>query len=85
MPELDGKTPVKPTPFDAHDQELRKPNEAPATEYPKAVAHNEGRTEPVLALNEAHEAELADAAEEAAPEKDEAPARRSRRSQSAGE
>jgi hypothetical protein len=50
MADLDGKTPVKPTPFDAHEQatrgehiptELDSPDKDPKTivEFPKAVDH----------------------------------------------
>lgn len=86
---LDGKTAVKPVPFDAHDRVLHAPHmyekgvykkagEAPgatsadgpdithpqATEYPKAVAHNEEKTEPVVARDADHEVELLDKIEE---------------------
>jgi hypothetical protein len=66
---LDGKHPVKPTPFDAHDQKVRgehvptsadSPDKDPETvqEFPKAVAHDETTGEPVIARDAAHEAEL---------------------------
>lgn len=58
MGPLDGKTPITPTAFDAHEQVVRQPHthsledgyqpdtEFEATEYPKAVDHVEG--EPVV-------------------------------------
>ncbi len=60
---LDGKTPIKPTPFDAHEQANRGvhaattadgPDPKGGAEYPKAVDHvqkagaPEGHSEPVL-------------------------------------
>ena len=63
---LDGKTPVKPTPFDAHEQATRgthvpttadSPDVPAGQEYPKAVDHVDG--EPVIATSEEHEEQLA--------------------------
>jgi hypothetical protein len=39
MPPLDGKEPVLPVPFDAHDKVLRASPEQEPQEYPKAVDH----------------------------------------------
>jgi hypothetical protein len=50
---LDGKTPVKPTPFDAHEQATRgthiptkagdkEPHPGQGAQYPKVVEHREG-------------------------------------------
>lgn len=61
---LDGKTPVTPTPFDAHDKVVRDSGQYAHQEFPKAVAHNEDNTEPVVAKDADHEAELAEKAEE---------------------
>lgn len=70
---LDGKSPVKPVPFDAHEQATRgvhvpttadSPDKDPKTvaEYPKAVDHVEHPSgvgyEPVVATDKDHEAEL---------------------------
>ncbi len=39
MPNLDGKDVVKPTPFDAHEQNVRNSGEYQYQEFPKAVDH----------------------------------------------
>lgn len=60
---LDGKTPVKPVPFDAHEQMTRNaPVAAEIAEYPKAVAHvdkpgaPEGHKEPIIVHSAEEEA-----------------------------
>jgi hypothetical protein len=60
MPELDGTATHKDfvTPFDAHDKVLRDSGDYEYQEYPKAIAHNEDNTEPVVAYDRKHEAEL---------------------------
>lgn len=70
---LDGKTPVKVVPFDAHEQAVRVSHtydakegykadpEFEPSEYPKVIAHNAENTEPaVIAKDADHEAELTD-------------------------
>jgi hypothetical protein len=72
---LDGKTPIKPTPFDAHEQATRgthvettvdSPDKEEVEEYPKAVDHvdkpgaPEGHKEPVLVNSAKEEAEYLD-------------------------
>lgn len=79
MSNLDGKTPVTPVPFDAHEQATRgthiptdvdSPDKDPQSidEYPKAVDHVDHPSgvgkEPVIALDADHEAELKAAKEE---------------------
>jgi hypothetical protein len=81
MAELDGKTVVKPTPFDAHEQATRgvhvptaldSPDKEPATvqEFPKAVDHVDHPSgiglEPVVVKNAAEEKAYLDA--QAAPD-----------------
>jgi hypothetical protein len=73
---LDGTETPKPTPFDAHEQATRVPHtfskeegykadpEFKASEYPKAIAHDEETGEPVIAKDEDHEAELLETLEE---------------------
>ena len=71
MPNLDGKDPVTPTPFDAHEQATRgthvpteidspDPDLSKIQEYPKAVDHVDHPSgvgkEPVIALDRDHEA-----------------------------
>jgi hypothetical protein len=78
---LDGKTPVKVVPFDAHEQATRgehvptttdSPDKTDVVEYPKAVDHvanpyAEGHLEPVVVNNAAEEeAYLAGKAKDAA-------------------
>lgn len=81
MPPLDGKEPVKPVPFDAHEQATRG-TDSPAefVEFPKAVAHVDHPSgvglQPVVvkdadeeaAYLEAKAAEAAEAAEVEDPE-----------------
>jgi hypothetical protein len=64
VPTLDGTEAIKPTPFDAHDKVVRDSSGYEHQEYPKAVAHNEGKTEPVIATDPNHEAELAEKEEQ---------------------
>ena len=65
MAELDGKAKHSEfiTPFDAHDKVVRDSGAYEHQEYPKAVAHNESNTEPVIANDADHEAELAEGKE----------------------
>lgn len=66
---LDGKTAVKPVPFDAHDRVLRDSpvvhkaagvdeTPEPVNEYPKAIAHDKETGEPLVARDADHEVEL---------------------------
>jgi hypothetical protein len=79
---LDGTEVIKPTPFDAHEQIVRKPHthvgneggyalvDPPAepAEYPKAIAHDLETGEPIIAKDADHEEELQDSLEAAKPE-----------------
>lgn len=54
---LDGTEKIAPTPFDAHDKVVREV-EHEHREYPKAITHDLTTGEPIIATDEAHEAEL---------------------------
>lgn len=86
---LDGKTPVKPTPFDAHEQATRgehvptgpdSPDKDPKTvvEFPKAVDHVDHPSgvglQPVVVQSAEEEAAYHEAKADAAEEQVQAPA-----------
>ncbi len=75
--DLDGKSKIEPTPFDAHERNVRDVAPSEKQEYPKAVAHVDHPSgvgkQPVI-VNSAKEEAAHQAAKKAEKKTDEAPA-----------